>query len=178
MTTTTTTPTIARPQADEHSPYYSKYIDQVPDGDLVSMLREQLMDTVALLRNVGDRADYAYAPGKWTVKEVIGHISDTERVMSYRAMCIARNDKTNLPSFDENAFVASANFGRRTLGDLLEELQVVRSATIHLAKHLDGGELARRGMANGNEVSVRALFYIIAGHERHHVALLRDRYLR
>lgn len=178
MNNTTTTHTIPRPQAGEHSPYYSKYIDQVPDGDLVSMLREQLMDTVALLRNVGDRADYAYAPGKWTVKEVIGHLSDTERVMSYRAMCIARNDKTNLPSFDENAFVANANFGRRTLGDLLEELQVVRAATIHLGKHLDSEELARRGTASGNEISARALFYIIAGHERHHVALLREKYFK
>lgn len=170
--------TIARPNADEHSPYYAKYITQVPEGDLVSMLREQLMETAALLRGVGDRADYAYAPGKWTIKEVVGHVSDVERVMSYRALRIARNDKTNLPGFDENAFVANASFGRRTVDDLVEELQVVRAATIHLAKHLDADELARRGTANGHEISVRALFYIIAGHERHHVALLRDRYLK
>jgi len=175
--TTTTAQTIARPKADEHSPYYSKYISEVPEGDLISMLREQLMDTVALLNGVGDRADYAYAPGKWTVKEVIGHISDVERVMSYRALRIARGDTTNLPGFDENAFVANANFGRRTVADLLEELQVVRAATIHLAKHLDAEELARRGSANGAEVSARALLYIIAGHERHHAALLRDKYL-
>ena len=174
----TTTQSIARPHADEHSPYYAKYIEQVPDGDLISMLREQLMETVALLRNVGDRADYAYAPGKWTTKEVIGHISDVERVMSYRALRIARDDKTNLPGFDENAFVANANFGRRTVDDLLEELQVVRAATIHLAKHLDADELARRGTANGNEITVRALLYIIAGHERHHATLLREKYLK
>src|SRR5579884_3456652 len=161
------TQTIARPAADEHSPYYAKYISQVPDGDLVSMLREQLMDTVGALRHAGDRADYAYAPGKWTVKEVIGHVSDVERVMCYRALRIARADTTNLPGFDENAFVANANFGRRTVDDLLEELQVVRAATIHFAKHLDAEELARRGMANGHEISVRALLYIIAGHERH-----------
>lgn len=176
--TTTTTQTIARPNADEHAPYYAKYIAQVPDGDLISMLREQLMDTVGLLSNVGDRADYAYAPGKWSVKEVIGHISDVERVMSYRALRIARGDTTNLPGFDENAFVANANFARRTVADLLEELQVVRAATIHLAKHLDAAALARRGSANGAAVSARALLYIIAGHERHHVTLLRDRYLK
>src|SRR5437879_7064706 len=129
--------TIPRPQADEHNPYYRKYIDQVPDGDLVSMLREQAMDTVALLRGLSDdRANYAYAPGKWTVKEVVGHLMDTERVMAYRALTIARNDTTNLPGFDENAWVPAANFGARSLGDLLEEFQVVRASTIHLAKHL------------------------------------------
>lgn len=170
--------TIQRPHADEHSPYYAKYIAQVPDGDLVSTLREQLIDTAALLRNAGDRADYAYAPGKWTVKEVIGHISDVERVMSYRALRIARGDQTNLPGFDENTFGANANFGRRTVDDLLEELQVVRAATIHLAKQLDAEELARRGTANSHAISVRALFYIIAGHERHHAELLRERYLK
>jgi hypothetical protein len=168
---------IARPQADEHSPYYSKYISLVPQGDLVSMLREQLMGTVALLGNVGDRADFAYAPGKWTVKEVIGHLSDTERIMSYRALRIARADTTNLAGFDENAFVANANFGRRAIADLVEEFQVVRAATIHLAKGLDAEELARRGSANGHEITARALFYIIAGHERHHVGLLREKYL-
>jgi DinB superfamily len=172
------TQTIERPQADEHAPYYGKYISQVPDGDLVSMLREQLMDTVALVRGAADRADYAYAPGKWTLKESVGHISDVERVMGYRALRIARGDRTNLPGFDENAYVANANFGRRTLDDLLEELQVIRASTIHLAKQLSAEELARRGSANGNEVSARALFYIIAGHERHHVQLFRDKYLK
>jgi hypothetical protein len=172
------TTTIERPQTDEHSPYYSKYIDRVPDGDLVSLLREQLMETVALLRDVSPaQAEYAYAPGKWSIKEVVGHMIDTERVMSYRALRIARNDKTDLPGFDENVFVANANFGSRTLGDLLEEFQVVRAATIHLAKHLDAEAAMRRGSANGHVVTPRALLYIIAGHERHHGALLRERYL-
>lgn len=172
-----TTPFIQRPNADEHNPYYTKYIERVPEGDLVSLLREQVIDTVALLHNVPpDRADYAYAPGKWTIKEVVGHLMDTERVMAYRALAIARNDKTNLPGFDENAWVPAANFGTRTLDDLLEEFQVVRAASIHLAKHLDADVLARRGTANGHGISVRALFYIIAGHERHHVALLKEKY--
>jgi hypothetical protein len=170
--------TIQRPQADEHAPYYGKYIAQVPDGDLVSLLREQLVDTVSLLRGAADRADFAYAPGKWTLKESVGHLGDVERVMAYRAMRVARGDRTNLPGFDENAYVASANFGGRTLDDLLEELQVIRASTIHLAKHLSPEELARRGTANGNEVSARALFYIIAGHERHHVQLFREKYLK
>jgi hypothetical protein len=173
-----TTQTIQRPQADEHAPYYGKYIAQVPDGDLVSLLREQLVDTVSLLRGAADRADFAYAPGKWTLKESVGHVGDVERVMAYRALRVARGDRTNLPGFDENAYVAIANFARRTLDDLLEELQVIRASTIHLAKHLSPEELARRGTANGNEVSARALFYIIAGHERHHVQIFREKYLK
>jgi hypothetical protein len=172
------TATIERPHADEHAPYYGKYIARVPDGDLVSLLREQLMDTVALLRGVSpDRADFAYGPGKWTIKEVVGHLVDVERVMAYRALRFARNDRTELPGFDENTWAVNSDAASRTLGDLLEEFQVVRSSTIHLAKHLSADALARRGSANGQEVSVRALFYIIAGHERHHADLLRERYL-
>ena len=173
-----TTQPIQRPKADEHAPYYGKYIAQVPEGDLVSLLREQLMDTVSLLRGAQDRADFAYAPGKWTLKESIGHLGDVERVMAYRALRVSRGDRTNLPGFDENAYVANASFSRRTLDDLLEELQVIRASTIHLARHLSPEELARRGTANGNEVTARALFYIIAGHERHHVQLFRDKYLK
>src|SRR5678815_4146914 len=102
---------------------------------------------------------------------------DVERVMSFRALWLARNDKTALPSFDENQWVPDAKFGSRTLDDLLEEYQVVRAATIQLAKHLDAEALARRGIVSGKQMSVRALFYIIAGHERHHAALFRERYL-
>jgi uncharacterized damage-inducible protein DinB len=178
MSTTSAPITIPRPQADEYLAYYGKYIERVPDGDLISILREQLMDTVALLRGVSaDKADSAYGPGKWTIKEVVGHMIDVERVMAYRAVTFARNDTTDLPGFDENNWVPAANFGARTLGDLLEEFQVVRASTIHFAKHLDDETLKRRGKANGAAVTVRALLYIIAGHERHHVALLKERYL-
>ncbi|HXT18938.1 MAG TPA: DinB family protein [Gemmatimonadaceae bacterium] len=176
MTTTTSTTAILRPQADEYLSYYGKYISQVPDGDLLSLLREQLIDSVAQIRAHGDRADFAYAPGKWTMKEVVGHLSDCERIFAYRTLRVARNDQTNLPGFDENAFVTNANFSRRSLDDLLEELQVVRTATIHLARQLDEDELTRRGSANGAEITPRALLYIVAGHERHHVGLLRERY--
>lgn len=173
-----TATTIPRPQADEHSAYYARYIAKVPDGDLVSLLREQAMETVALLQGLSpEQANYAYAPGKWTVKEVIGHLTDAERIFGYRALRFARQDPTELPGFDENAYVTNANFGARSLADLLEELQVVRASSIHLAKNLDADALARRGSANGNPISVRALFYIIAGHERHHAELLRERYL-
>jgi uncharacterized damage-inducible protein DinB len=170
--------TIERPQADEHSPYYGRYIARVPEGDLVSLLRERIADTTALLRRVPpDREDFAYAPGKWTVKQVVGHMSDVERVMAFRALWIARGDTSALPCFDENEWANVADVATRSLGDLIDELQAVRAATIHLASHLNSEALARRGSASGNPVTVRALFYIIAGHERHHADLLRERYL-
>ena len=175
---TMTHSSIPRPQADEHEAYYGKYIALVPDGDLVSMLRDQNVETVRLLRGVSaSKADFAYAPGKWTVKEVVGHMIDAERIFAYRALRFARGDATDLPGFDENSYVPNGRFNSRTLADLLDELEVVRASTIHLAKHLDEEALTRRGTANRAGVTVRALIYIIAGYERHHVGLLRDRYL-
>src|SRR5512146_976850 len=171
-----TTITIARPGADEHSAYYGKYVERVPDGDLIALLREQIVETAGLLRRSRERADFAYGPGKWTVKQVVGHLADVERVMAYRALWIARNDQTPLPGFDENAWVDNADFASRTLDDLIDEFEVVRAATVQLATHLDASALARRGTMNGYPGTPRALFYIIAGHERHHVALLRERY--
>jgi hypothetical protein len=176
MTATTTTTT--RPQADEHSAFYGRYIQRVPDGNLIPILRDQIANTAALLRNAPpDRADFAYAPGKWTLKQVAGHMIDVERVMSYRALRFSRNDATELPGFEENDWVANANFGDRTLADLVDEYEAVRGATVHFAKHLGANALMRRGTANGQGVSVRALLYIIAGHELHHAALIRERYL-
>lgn len=178
MTGTAAPASIARPQSDEYYEYYDRYISQVPEGDLISLLREQALETVTLLQGLTPaQADHAYAPGKWTVKQVIGHIIDAERVFIYRAMCFARRDATALPSFDENAYVDNANFPSRTLPDLLEEFQLVRAATIQFAKTLDPDSLTNRGTASGRTVTVRALLYIVAGHERHHARLLRERYL-
>jgi hypothetical protein len=178
---TATSPTIAtssRPGASEYAPYYDKYVQRVPDGDIVAVLRNQIAETAALLRTApADRADGAYAPGKWTLKEVVGHMVDVERVMSYRALRFSRSDATDLPGFDENAFVTNSNFSRRTLSDLVDELEGVRVGTVHLAKHIDADALMRRGTANSMAVTVRGLLYIIAGHELHHVALIRERYL-
>lgn len=167
-----------RPQATEHSPYYAKYIALVPDDELtvVQHLADQHHDTVATLRKARTKGDHAYAPGKWTVKEVIGHICDTERVFAYRALRFSRGDTTDLPGFDENFYVERSNFAQRTMEDLLEELWSVRAATLSLAKHIPERALTNQGTANGNPISVRALLYIIAGHERHHMGILRDRY--
>jgi hypothetical protein len=178
MTNATTAAPIARPQNDEYVPYYGKYISLVPDGDLVETLRTQIAETVSLLRSIPeDRASYRYAPGKWSIKEVVGHMADVERIMTYRALRIARADATPLPGFDENAYVPAANFEARSLTSLAHELEEVRRATIALFETLEPGAAARRGAANNNEISARALAYIIAGHERHHVGILRERYL-
>jgi uncharacterized damage-inducible protein DinB len=175
---TATTPTTDRPRADEYAQFYDQYIQRVADGDLIAILREQIADSAVLLRNVPpDRADFAYAPGKWTVKQVVGHMIDVERVMSYRALRFSRSDATELAGFDENDWVANGNAAARTLADIVDEYEAVRAATVHFAKHLDADALVRRGTANGKSVSVRALLYIIAGHELHHIGLLRERYL-
>jgi len=168
---------IPRPNSNEHIAYYGKYIELVPDGDFAAQLGSEMGNTVALLRRTpADREDFAYAPGKWTVKETVGHMTDVERVMGLRALWFARADAAPLPGFDENAWVPSGNFAGRSLADLTAELEAVRGATIAFVRGLDESALTRRGVANGAELSVRALLYIIAGHERHHVKILRERY--
>lgn len=173
-----TTTTIARPAETEYDPYFGRYVSLVPDGDLLALLARQVEETVDLLHALdADGADYRYAAGKWSIKEVVGHLSDTERIFAYRALRFARGDGTPLPGFDENLFVANARFAERTLPDLLAELRAVRAASIAFFAGLQPDELERRGLASGKSMSVRACAYNIAGHERHHVAILRERYL-
>jgi uncharacterized damage-inducible protein DinB len=168
---------IPRPAAADYDPYYGTYIDKVPDGDLLRTLESQARETQALLAGLSDaEALHRYAPGKWSIKEVIGHVTDVERVFSYRALRFARADATALSGFDENAWVPAGNFDARFLRDLAAELDAVRRATIALFRGLDAAALARRGTASDNAVSVRAIAWIIAGHERHHVGLLHERY--
>jgi len=121
-------------------------------------------------------ADATYAPGKWSIKEVAGHIVDTERIMAYRLLRIARGDSTPLPGFEQDDYVRDGNFASRTLANLIEEFRLVRAATLALLQGLDGEALVRRGLADGKPVSARALAYIIAGHERHHLDILQQRY--
>jgi uncharacterized damage-inducible protein DinB len=169
---------IARPAADEYAAYYARYIEQVPEGPILELLRRQVGDTVALLGKLRDRdADFRYADGKWSIKEVIGHVADTERIFVYRALCFARGETAVLPGFDENEYVARAKFAGRTLSDLVAEFRVVRDATLAFFTGLDAEELTRRGTANNNPYSVRSLAFIIAGHERHHARILAERYL-
>lgn len=170
-------PYTLRPAADEYAPYYAGYIATVPDGDLRETLDRTFAEAMQWLRAVPEeRGDHRYAPGKWSVKEVIGHVTDAERVFAHRLLRFARADETPLPGFDENAWVPAARFERRTLSALLDEWAAVRQATLALLRTLDEEELARRGTANGQPASVRALAWIIAGHALHHLRLLRERY--
>jgi uncharacterized damage-inducible protein DinB len=143
----------------------------------LKILEDQGRETQQLLAGVSDaKALHRYAPGKWSVKEVVGHVTDTERVFCYRALRFARADDKPLQGFDENAWVPAGRFDARSLEDLAGELDAVRRATIALLRGLDTEALARRGTANNNPISVRALAWIIAGHERHHVGILHERY--
>lgn len=169
---------ISRPQADEYATYYGNYISKVPDGDVLALLATQIGDTLKLIESIPEaRGTHRYAPDKWSIKEVLGHICDTERIMSYRALRIARADATPLPGFEQNDYVPAGAFDRRTLADLSEELAAIRQATLHLFRHLGPEALARRGTASGNPFTPRALAYVIAGHERHHVDILKTKYL-
>lgn len=168
---------VGRPAADEFPYHYAGYVDRVPEPDPVDAMARQIEETAALLARVSDAdALKRYAPGKWSVKEVVGHIADAERIFSYRALRFARADVTPLASFDENAFIPAGGFDRRPLADLAAELQDVRRASLALFRGFDDAAWGRSGTASGKPISVRALAYIIAGHERHHVAILKERY--
>jgi hypothetical protein len=173
-----TTPRYDRPDSGEYAPYYGTYIAKVPDGDLLRGLETQSEQTMTLLSGVPEtRGSFAYAPGKWTLKEVLGHVIDAERVFSYRALRIARGDTISLPGFDQDPWVPNSGANGRTVADLLGELRVVRASTLALLRHLPAEAVTRVGTASDKPVSVRALAWIIAGHERHHIGIIRERYL-
>ena len=168
----------ARPDKSEYPVYTESYIARVPDGDIVATLGKQLDETLALIKSIPEaRGTHRYAEGKWSIKEVLGHVIDGERVFAYRALRFARGDATELAGFEQDDYVKGANFDARTLSDLAGEYETVRRSTISLFASLEANAWSRKGSANNNEVSVRALAFIIAGHERHHVEVLRTRYL-
>ncbi len=167
-----------RPDASEHDPYNSRYISLVPDGDIVATLEAQIRPTLNMLRAIPEeRAAVRYAPGKWTMREVVGHINDTERIFAYRALRIARNDKRPLEGFEQDDYVRYGPFEHCSLAALAGELAQVRAATLCLLRALDEEAWARSGTANGAHIAVRALAWIIAGHELHHRSVLSERYL-
>lgn len=166
-----------RPESTEYAPFYAGYVSLVPEDDVLSAIETQSSETQKLLASLDDAAAmHRYAEGKWSVKEVIGHITDAERVFGYRALCISRGDTNSLPSFDENDYVRNANFDSWRIGDLAEAYALTRRANIVLFRNLAPEAWERRGVANDTPVSVRALAFIIAGHERHHLNVLRERY--
>lgn len=169
---------ISRPKPGEYNSYYDRYISLVKSDDIIAALEKQAAETIALLKSAGAKADFRYEPGKWSVKEVVGHINDTERIMTYRALRIARGDKTPIEGFEQDDYIRGGNFGQRTLVDLIDEFAAIRQATLAFFRHLDGEAAARIGSANKNDISARALPFIIAGHELHHRGILAEKYLR
>lgn len=169
---------IGKPDETEYIPYYGRYVSLVPGGDIIAVLGDQIDDTLATLRAVPEaRAGFRYDAGKWSMKELVGHVIDSERIFSYRALRFARNDATPLPGYEQDDYIRAGSFDNHTLGELADELASVRRASLFLFRHLDAEAWTRRGLANDSEVSVRALAYIIAGHELHHREILRTRYL-
>jgi hypothetical protein len=169
---------LLRPNKEEYPSYYEDYIKLVPDGDIGVILKENLSKTISLFQNISEsNGDFRYAPDKWSIKEVLGHMTDTERIMSVRLLRFARGDSTAVPGFNENIYVNGANFNQRTLKSLIEEFTVTRNATITLIKNMPEEAWMRKGFANNFENTTRALAYMITGHEMHHCQVIRERYL-
>ena len=170
---------IHRPEPAEYDPYYERYISLVKTDDIVATLQKQAQETRDLLSKISaEKAEFRYAPGKWSLKEVLGHVNDTERIMSYRVLRIARGDQTPIEGFEQDDYVAAGKFARRTTDDLLQEFMMIRNATIQLIRHLDPESAERRGTANQKQISARAIIYVIAGHELHHRKILQEKYLK
>ena len=166
-----------KPPSSEYAPAYATYISAVPDGDVVELLEQQRELLRDLAKQVpGDRELFRYGPDKWTIREVFGHLSDGERVFGYRLVSISRGDAASLPGFDENVYVAAANFNARPLQELADEFALLRGANLLAMRALDAEAWQRIGLANNKPVSVRAIAYVMAGHVNHHVAILRARY--
>jgi hypothetical protein len=168
---------VAKPQTNEYAAYYEKYVSLVPDGNIIDLLEGQLEKTLALLGELSEeKGNYRYAPDKWSVKELVGHVSDTERIFAYRLLRFARNDKNALAGFEQDGYITNADFDNCRLSDLVREFELVRKSSIALLRHLPENAWSRSGVASDNEVSVRALAYMIAGHELHHLNVLSERY--
>lgn len=169
--------TLGQPLESEYAPDYQGYVAHVNEDEILPVLRSQLDALDVLLGRVTpERETYRYAEGKWSIREIVGHLIDGERVFGYRAFCIARGEKQNLPGFEQNDYILTAPYDRIDLEDLLSELRLVRLSNIAMLRNLDEESWMRMGTANDNQVSVRALAFIMAGHARHHMGVLRERY--
>jgi DinB family protein len=167
-----------RPPETDYAAPYASYVSLVPEDDVLEAIERQSSETQKLLASLDDaRAAFRYAEGKWSIKEVVGHLSDAERIMSYRALAIARGETQSLPGFDENDYMRYARFDDWRLGDLAEQYALGRRANIVFVRNLPADAWDRRGVANDTPITVRALAYIIVGHERHHLKVLKERYL-
>ncbi|MEE9268661.1 MAG: DinB family protein [Candidatus Krumholzibacteria bacterium] len=169
---------IERPAESEYDPYYRLYTEQVPQGDILEIMEANGKKTLGLLAEIGEtKAAYRYAPDKWSIKQVIGHVTDVERIFSYRALAFARLDKNPLPSFEQDDYVRHANFDDRRLGHIAQEFEYARLSFLAMFKGFDKDILMRSGTASGRRFTVRSIIFIVAGHEIHHLRVLKERYL-
>ena len=169
---------MTRPSKNDYNSYFEVYIKNVPD-DVIRALEDQLHYTNKFLKAIPeDKIDFRYAEGKWNIKELVGHLIDTERILSYRALAISRNENQSLPGFDEKDYIRESGYSKRDYGELINELRMIREANLLMFKSFNEDILERRGIANNNEVTVKALLFIIAGHELHHLKVLKERYLK
>jgi hypothetical protein len=167
-----------RPGPNEYAPYYERYISLVPNGDIATVLAAQPYELKSLLDDVPEeKGTYAYAEGKWTIKELLSHIIDGERIFSYRALRISRGDKTAIEGFEQDDYIATSNANNREFADLLDEFTLERQANLYLIRNISASGAEEMGTASGNPVSARAIAYIMAGHVRHHIDILKTRYL-
>ena len=169
---------IQRPSSNEYAHFYATYVDKVPEGDIIQILIDQQNEISVMLDKIGDeKIHFRYAPGKWTVAELFQHMIDTEKIMAYRALRVARNDKTSLPGFEQDDYAAAADTTGRTVESIKVELLAIRKSTISFFQNISDEASARMGVASQTDISVRALAYIIAGHLIHHFGVLEERYL-
>ncbi|HET9307390.1 MAG TPA: DinB family protein [Candidatus Sulfotelmatobacter sp.] len=168
---------VARPEPGEYAPYYDRYISLIPGTEILATLESQRRQMMLLLsgRDEAD-GDFRYAPEKWSAKQVLGHVCDTERIFAYRALRIARGDRTPIEGFEQDDYVRNGPFLQLPISEIIDDYIAVRRATLTLLRNFDEPAWSRRGIANKNEVSVRALAYIIAGHELHHRRILEEKY--
>jgi uncharacterized damage-inducible protein DinB len=168
---------IDRPQAGEYAPYYERYISLIVENDILATLDRQRREMVLLLSGLNEeQGNFRYAPEKWSAKQVLGHVCDTERIFAYRALRIARGDVTPMEGFEQDDYVKNGPFARHAIAEVIEDYIAVRRATISLLRSLEEAAWSRRGIANKNEVTVRAIAYTIAGHEVHHRRILEEKY--
>jgi len=169
---------LGRPQPNEAASYYSKYIERVSSDDIVAVLATQLEETIDLLSDISEEQSlYRYASDKWSMRELLGHVSDTERVFTFRALWFARGFQDPLPSYEQEVAVAAAESDKVSWASHIDEFRAIRSATVAFFGNLPAEAWLRNGIASDNSVTVRAIAYIVAGHASHHLAILRERYL-
>jgi hypothetical protein len=169
---------MLRPSQTDYDTYYGAYIELVTGENIVQFLEEQKDRTNKFLRSISEEDSfYSYAEGKWTIKQVVGHITDTERIMAYRALCLARKEKQHLPGFEEKDYAATGKFNSRRYTDLVDELKIVREANLPMVRSFDGEMTAQDGIVNNKRITVLALLYIIGGHQEHHLKIIKERYL-